>query len=304
MQYGGLSLRGLPLELIHKLGLSDVESDWYAAAQAAFEAAKTGSTPLLSAPVKTDTTGFSPYLRDMIVALLLEKVGGEAVDLSTTDNMNIYAELRLMLIEFLGMRTSGIVERASSVSFATPSPASSFSDFSAILSPRERPSWLEDAILSSTLRRQIAEESVEEHQVSAATDPALYVAEESAYWRQVSPFGDDEVQKTKSLASALAGAVGGERLYFEKTVPRKERRWEPQVSELVTQSLLNKLTDSEYETGPAPNDGTALAAMILEKYTRPAAEEGPGAVRILSPDNVAELLPTINVMHSYVVKNM
>ena len=293
----GLAIRGVPIESAIALTGSDVTDPTFAAAQARFESLRGPGTPLRPALQGREGTSPAPYLRAMLERLLRASAAGETVDLVDENDVRVYMELRLALVEVLAARA----EAEDPAPEWTEPPAPAVPDLLAV--PAAEPSWLPELVVRSLMRCIDAADSAArvEPERGDGLPPHLRLGRESAYWRGVPPHGAELVQLADGRADSLAEAVrAGRPLSPVEAVPlplprRPEAEWVRSA-----RTLLSRVGRSRF--APSPPAGEGLAAAVAAHFGRGAAPPSPPAGTapvVLSPGTAETILGQIDVMRNY-----
>ena len=293
----GLAIRGVPIDSAASLTASDIADSAFASSQALFEARRGPGTPLL--PDLPGRAGESPapYLRAMLARLLRAAAVGETVDLSDENDLRVYMELRLALVEVLALRA----EADDVVPVPATATAPTIPNLLAI--PVAEPSWLPELVVRSLVRTLDASEAAArvDPPDQAGAPPHLRLARESAYWRSVPPHGAEISQLAERKSDSLAGAVRrGEVLSPREAVPlplapRREPDWIG-----TARSLLARPGQSEVRPPPPSSDGLTAAALAhFRRGSSPPAPPAGTEPRVLTPGTAEAVLREIDVMRSY-----
>ena len=293
----GLAIRGVPIDSAIALTARDVVDPAFVSAQVRFESLRGPGTPLLPPGQGRAGAPPAPHLRAMLERLLRASAAGETVDLADENDIRVYMELRLALVEVLASRA----EADDSVPVSVTPPAPSVPDLLAV--PAAEPSWLPELVVRSLVRGLDASEAAArvEPESGAGLSPHLRLGLESAYWRGVPPHGAELSQLSTGRADALAGAVRtGRALRPRESVPLPLPR-RPEADWVGTaRALLVREDRSRFR--PSPPSPSGLAAAVVAHFGRGAAPSPQPlgtSLAVLSPGTVEAVLRQIDVMRNY-----
>lgn len=291
----GLAIRGVPIDSAISLTALDVAGSAFASAQARFESLRGPGTPLLPEPPGRAGAPPAPYLRAMLERLLRASAAGEAVDLVDDNDVRVYMELRLALVEVLAARA----EVDDSVPEPSMPPPPSVPDLLAV--PAAEPSWLPELVVRSLVRTLDASDAAArvDPESGAGLSPHLRLARESAYWRSVPPHGAELSQLADRRADSLADAVRrGAELRPREAVPQPLAG--PSDADWLRTARALLARDERSRIRPPPAAG--LAASVVTHFRRGAAPPSPPAgtaPRVLTPNTAEAVLREIDVMRNY-----
>ncbi len=296
-----LALRGVPLTVAHKVTEPETASQAYAAAQRAFDKARGDGTPLLPVPTTGDDRGPARYVRNVITAMLLRHVeGGDSRPLGE-DEMRAAAEAHMALVETVASELANF-NPDTPVPVAPPSSPAALARYAAIEYPRA--DWLSESILKSLVRMH----SVDLPRSTAPTeavgkDPLVRLAEESAFWRGVSPHGSME----KSLTDQRAALMGN----VKNTPPRKiegfdapeevqrpdfDQTWISTEAARLTGVLASKV---QVEVDEVPSLDTVRAGVLRKMSSESKTPQGQRAL-VIARDSLDAFFANFDVMRDYV----
>lgn len=298
MPLSGLTLRGVPVEEIHRFTAGDALEDGFIRAQAEFDSRRAPGTPLL--PDATSAPALpAPHLRALITDLLVAAAGGPAVGFDGVDAQMAYAELRLGLIEAY----AGFIASAPLANTAAPSPTGVTAVRPVSALPQPRPEWLDAAagqsyarVRTSRAPRPVASSGFE------AASPVLRVALESAGLRATPALGAEERAGTARWSEALAVAADDVVVRLAPPPPAPRAPLEREVEDLALARAA--LARRAVGRGDAPFPPSNLPSLVLARLNPAVAGPGGRAGFVVSADTVVDALNTHDVMLNYVLHPM
>ena len=291
-----LSLRGVPLSVAENFRRADVEAPAYAASQRAFDALRGPGTPLLPERVVAEVRGPAPYVRVVLKNMLSRLTAGEDPRPNGEDETRAAAEAHLALVEVLAARAA----LPSAPDEAVPAPKTTEPVVFG-LKMSDRPDWLQETVLKSLVRSELASDPVMDGPSQSAADPVLRLATESAYWRGIPPHGAIERTIAENRAASMASVADSPRLNVPEWPLDVEPLAAPGDDWLDTaRTQMAGTVDGPAARPPRPTgDALRLAALRrIAQVDEPEVASPPAAV--VSAGNVSKFLSTFDVMRNYV----
>lgn len=291
-----LSLRGVPLSVAENFRQADVEAPAYAASQRAFDALRGPGTPLLPERVVAEVRGPAPYVRVVLKNMLSRLTAGEDPRPNGEDETRAAAEAHLALVEVLAARAALPAAPTESVAAPKTTGEAVFG-----LKMSDRPDWLQETVLKSLVRSELASDPVVDGPSQSASDPVLRLATESAYWRGIPPHGAIERTIAENKVASMAEVVSAPKLEVPLWPLEDQRLAAPGDDWLATaRTQMAGVVDGSPVSPPRPTgDALRLAALRrIAAVEEPEVASPPAAV--VDAGNVAKFLSTFDVMRNYV----
>lgn len=301
MPISGISLRGMPIEVIHLLGDRDTSSLSFVSAQAAFSAARGSGTPLLP-ETPAVAAALPARISDFVITILSRYVAGESPTPRNTDEANLAAELHLALIESVA-RIAANVDNGQSTAELPLGTENAPVPFAALL--RDGPEWVRQTTMASLARKvgAVGNAITDASEFPALSDPIARLAAESAYWRSVPAVGAEERVTGKAWAAVLSAVRSSDELQVEpfpinKAIPQNRPDDWVGTSTIQMAGLAASRRGAPLNA-PSPE---ALRRQVLERFASGANPPARGRGRevwIVEPASIRTVLSNLDVMDDY-----
>jgi hypothetical protein len=178
-----ISLKGVPLDLAVHFSDSDQSSQTFAFSQNAFESFRGNKIPLKPIPEK-HSDKLTPYLRKTITDVLIRSIA-EKTSLVNSKEIQILAEPHLAMVEVL----ANSISKVQNIPIEVSIPNNISNSIQQGLYSYNRPDWLNNSILESSIRNVTVDEKFFIDLPNSNNSPLINLKIQSDYWKFINGRG-------------------------------------------------------------------------------------------------------------------